>query len=324
MKTITLQEFLKLLNVNQLLQHLRSLNNNTNNFVEFLNKITIEKKVMIIDVISEYYYYDDLKNFAKQLQISATTKYEICKTIVNSIDINKSLNLFEIFRSSLLIDTISQKTQTTEEFKEKIITDLLPEFQNISSVIFFLDKMNLDYLKAIIEKLHSLDFIEFKIKNKKDIIEYLSKIIIIENSEKISKPKNQDEIYNKLLKLRIKSSELESEKDAEYEIKKYLIEFFPNIKTQYFVGGNFGAKIDIDINNGEYGIEIKLTSSLLSTTSEIFRLIGQVLYYKKRMYNDNLLLVLVGYQYDNNKPAIKELFELLDSHNVNYICVELY
>jgi hypothetical protein len=84
-------------------------------------------------------------------------------------------------------------------------------------------------------------------------------------------------------------------------------------------------KIDIDINNGEFGVEVKLASSLLgkSKTNEIFRMIGQAIYYTKLRYNDKFVLAIVGTSEELEDSKIKEAQLFLESLGITSVGVKM-
>lgn len=87
---------------------------------------------------------------------------------------------------------------------------------------------------------------------------------------------------------------LTSEADLERFIATQLAYVFgkEKVSTQYSVGGFLALKTDIDIGNGQVGIELKVADNLGATDMQ--RLIGQVIYYRKRFYNNNLLVFIAG------------------------------
>lgn len=88
------------------------------------------------------------------------------------------------------------------------------------------------------------------------------------------------------------------------------------VAKNYNVGGFLGLKIDIDINDGGYGLELKKVSSLTST--EIQRLIGQVIYYQRRTYTkDNLGVVLFGKVTSEKRQTIDEMIRMLNELKVS-------
>lgn len=115
-----------------------------------------------------------------------------------------------------------------------------------------------------------------------------------------------------------------TEKDAEEDISQYLLNYYRDVMNQYSLGGMLGLKIDVDINDGKFGIEIKLADSLLnkpSSSSEIFRMIGQAVYYSKKRYGPNFVLAIVGTKDDIDEPVLREAFSFLESINIRIVPV---
>ena len=109
-----------------------------------------------------------------------------------------------------------------------------------------------------------------------------------------------------------------SESDVEAILAQKLHQYFDQVKTQYYLGGLKGSKdrIDIDIQDGEFGIEIKL-ARLLRKSNERNRLLGQMDMYKIRKYHlNNLMVILVGSLKDHQKAVIQELIEILTEKGV--------
>lgn len=159
----------------------------------------------------------------------------------------------------------------------------------------FLDKLRQDELKVICEK-HDLprgkkaDMIEGILNS----IDHAFADISHEHEEKIEPTK--ENIINNLLNTKVPAFNIKEESDAEFLLINYLARKYREVNDQFSVGGKLALKVDIDINNGEFGVEVKLASSLLgkSKTTEIFRMIGQVIYYTKLRYNDKFVLAIVG------------------------------
>ena len=104
------------------------------------------------------------------------------------------------------------------------------------------------------------------------------------------------------------------------DLKKIRHKHFPNkIHREYSVGGFLGLKIDIDINDGKVGVEIKILKNLNSSSYE--RLLGQAIYYKKRKYDENLIILIVGTnsEYKENVQKIKELSDIIEDLDVKFL-----
>ncbi len=96
---------------------------------------------------------------------------------------------------------------------------------------------------------------------------------------------------------------------------------FAAVADQYSVGGFNGWRIDIDIGNGKVGVEVKLAASLQTSSAEMQRLVGQAVYYRKKRYDDNLIVGIVGEPDDLKDPVITELRSFLEELGIT--CVRL-
>ncbi|MBL7996999.1 MAG: hypothetical protein JNL32_00035 [Candidatus Kapabacteria bacterium] len=143
----------------------------------------------------------------------------------------------------------------------------------------------------------------------------------IENISVIAKeeynPITLDNVKNALLNILIYKRRLTSEKDVEKHIADKLAIIFgkENIHRQYSVGGFLALKTDIDVGNGQIGIEIKISDNLSATDMQ--RMIGQVVYYKKRFYDNNLLLYVVSKSVIS--PTLNELKTFVEELGVTVI-----
>lgn len=111
------------------------------------------------------------------------------------------------------------------------------------------------------------------------------------------------------------------EADAEVAIAGALRREFSNVSTQYSVGGFLGYRIDIDIGDGNVGIEVKLSEALISSSSEAYRAIGQAVLYGRRRYQNNVILAVVGPEAVRSQPAMSEIEALLS--NLGVMCVHI-
>jgi hypothetical protein len=121
------------------------------------------------------------------------------------------------------------------------------------------------------------------------------------------------------LQHKIKNRQLTSESYVEKISLSALKQEFEDAHSQFNVGGYFGFKIDIDLFNGGTGIEIKLYNELLNSASNVQRLLGQVLYYSKRRYGKNLIILIVGREEGERNPIIKELKEIICSIDATFL-----
>lgn len=109
--------------------------------------------------------------------------------------------------------------------------------------------------------------------------------------------------------------------NAEVDLERFVCEQFAyvfgkeKVARQYSVGGFLALKTDVDLGNGQVGIEIKLADSLSATDMQ--RLIGQAIYYKKRFYNNNLLVFLASRS--SISSHIKELKDFIEELGVTVV-----
>lgn len=103
------------------------------------------------------------------------------------------------------------------------------------------------------------------------------------------------------------------EKAVEKEMVKQMKDHFSSqmIASQYSVGGFLNLKCDIDVDNGQCGIELKVAKELENATT-LQRVLGQVFYYSQRRYKDTgLILLIVGTAAELN-PKLDELKDYVE------------
>ena len=113
----------------------------------------------------------------------------------------------------------------------------------------------------------------------------------------------------------IKKSQYTTERNVESIIYKALDIAFGNVHRQYSIGGYLPLKVDIDVADGQVGLEIKLAKNLETVCIE--RLFGQVLYYSKRTYKKNLIVLVVGTEKEYN-PVIKEVEAIVNEQGITF------
>lgn len=139
----------------------------------------------------------------------------------------------------------------------------------------------------------------------------------------LGKTPTAEEVVDYLDAIPLTRQKCRDEKQAETHIQKMLKsaldEDFTEIKvhTQYSVGGNRGLKIDIDIAE-DVGIEIKMAKQLIANATNLQRLVGQVVYYKRKMYGKDLIVLVVGSEENESNPDIIDLSEIIVDLNVWY------
>jgi hypothetical protein len=131
---------------------------------------------------------------------------------------------------------------------------------------------------------------------------------------------SRDSVFETLENFKIKKVDYTDEKNIQKVVSDYLDKHFTNkVHREYNVGGFLGLKIDIDINDGKVGVEIKILKNLNSSSYE--RLLGQVIYYKKRKYDERLIILIVGTnsEYKENVQKIKELSDIIEDLDVKFL-----
>lgn len=126
------------------------------------------------------------------------------------------------------------------------------------------------------------------------------------------------DVLEVLAETKISPQQLKNEKNIEKILVQRLQTEFSKypVTQQYSIGGYWGMKADIDINNGFIGIELKLASVLDNSASNVQRLFGQVVYYSNRQYKNNLIVVIVGDAKTKEAAFMKEIFSFLKQLNV--------
>lgn len=94
-----------------------------------------------------------------------------------------------------------------------------------------------------------------------------------------------------------------------------------NVNTEFSVGGHWGMKSDVDLFHGKIGIELKVAEQLKSA-SNVERLIGQVVYYMKKQYGNNFIVLVAGKskEYD---ASMQEIEGIINSLGARFIYKEV-
>jgi hypothetical protein len=133
------------------------------------------------------------------------------------------------------------------------------------------------------------------------------------NKEKKEENRNKPKIVEEITEL-IQKSLLEIAKykfELEDQIQEFLADYLENntehsIHREYNIGGMLASKIDIDVNEGQVGIELKMVRAI-GSAEHIYKFMGQVLYYSRRLYNNNTIIIICGNKKQINRPIIREL-----------------
>jgi len=127
-----------------------------------------------------------------------------------------------------------------------------------------------------------------------------------------------ESVKRSLSRLKITPYQIKSERTVENLVVEHLKKGFKRVHSQYSVGGNLGLKVDVDINES-VGIEIKLAKQIESSTANMMRLFGQAVYYSRRKYGkENMLVLIVGNEKYKNSERFKELFKYLEAEEISY------
>lgn len=125
-----------------------------------------------------------------------------------------------------------------------------------------------------------------------------------------------EEVFEKLENLQVKKVQYTDEKKVEKIIYDQLdVIYKDKVHRQYNIQGFLGLKCDLDIGDGQVGIELKLANQLTTTTIE--RLLGQVLYYSKRTYKENLIVIVVGLEKEYDQK-LRELKNIIEEQNAKF------
>jgi|GEM_PF-3368834 len=111
-----------------------------------------------------------------------------------------------------------------------------------------------------------------------------------------------------------------SEEELEKQLAKYLQIHFRQVRRQFPIGDlSQRERIDLDIANGAFGIELKLTH-LLHKTNERNRLFGQIDTYQARRYGkQRLLVVIVGERDWQQTPIAIELKQIIVGKGAGFV-----
>ena len=124
-------------------------------------------------------------------------------------------------------------------------------------------------------------------------------------------------VVNEINTMVIKKALYTSEKKVEDFICAELSNTIGRAHSQYNIGGYLGLRVDIDLGDGQVGIELKLAKEL-SAANNIERLFGQVIYYSKRVYKDKLIVVVVGTDKEYTQ-IVKEVEKFINELGVKFV-----
>ena len=132
------------------------------------------------------------------------------------------------------------------------------------------------------------------------------------------------DVLSKLKEVELKKAQYTTEKKVEDIIVTHLNDKIGRAHAQYNIGGYLGLKVDIDLGDGQVGIELKLAKELGDNASNIERLFGQVIYYSKRRYKDKLIVLVVGTEKEQTQ-VMKEIEKFVTELGVffHYLTVKV-
>lgn len=200
------------------------------------------------------------------------------------IEIKEKVDLLKFEKDSITFRKNEQLISIIEKYLTNAISSISKkrkykeiDFQFSEDIYYHLDSL------SKLPKTHFLfsEEINFNVESICDFLE----TIIIPNRKTTNEAELEKHIFNVLIGI--------------YGKEK--------IHRQFNIGGFLGLKTDIDIGNGQIGIELKVGHSL--GASEMQRLLGQVIYYRNRFYNENLILFISGKNEIDSK--LNELIEFV-------------
>jgi hypothetical protein len=229
-------------------------------------------------IISKYLDLVD-KDVVTEAEISEVV------AIVDSLYKNGLLQDSDFFRQKIEIVRKKLSSALEEVRRKRINKETKLTIEHGLRKIFEEDIGGIDYSKTAISDLH---------KFKEDTTITISSGMVQKALENLVIPKRR----------------LTTEADFEKFVADQLSYIFSkeHVHRQYSIGGFLALKADIDVGNGQVGIELKIADNLSATDMQ--RLIGQIIYYKRRFYNNNLLLFIVSKS--TITPTIMELKEFVE------------
>ncbi len=130
--------------------------------------------------------------------------------------------------------------------------------------------------------------------------------------------------YLKSIQSKLSISDQNSESEVENILARSLQNRFGNVTTQALVGGKRYARerIDIDLGDGQLGIEIKL-ADMLRKSNERNRLLGQIDLYLERKYTpENLLILIIGKNEYAQTDNIQEIQRMIKNKKVYFYYIK--
>lgn len=205
--------------------------------------------------------------------------------------------------------------------KEEIVV-IICELVNDNNITDLLNNLSKNTLININLKIN----LSYSNKNKVDLINQIVNYYNNDNIDKISNNYNLgSEInFNKLIKVVDKIpffidaiQKGVNETFLRDTIIRELNKTIGNAHREYKLGGYFDLRIDIDILDGKFGIEIKKWESL-ETNNEFARAIGQAYIYSKQRYtNNNFVFIVFGLEEDKKHQkylAFEKIIKELNGH----------
>ncbi|NJL11904.1 MAG: hypothetical protein HC913_02100 [Microscillaceae bacterium] len=110
------------------------------------------------------------------------------------------------------------------------------------------------------------------------------------------------------------------ESAVEEWLSRLLQKRFVQVQTQYPVAGpqSRRERVDIDLGEGQLGIEIKM-AEMLRKGNERNRFLGQIELYRQRRYGEGqLLVILFGPAALAQEPSVQEVLQILANKKVGW------
>ncbi len=237
--------------------------------------------------------YDCLNYFNKDVLIDLSEKM--------GISLSSKLLKDEIIEEIIMFNGIEDLNRIFENANKNFLIDL-----NVYFKLEFSSKDNKDILIANINKYLNINKTAGYEFRKQNILSKINTNISYEELIEII----QGIDYSKYLR------KLKGEADFKNMLIKELKDRNLNVCTELKIGNLWNLSIDIDINNCQFGIELKIWKSM--NQKEILRALGQSLMYTMQKYKDgNYLFLIFGTEKEldkvNSENKIKVLAKMIES-----------
>ena len=229
------------------------------------------------------------------------------------------------FTSQDIADALYSLGETTAGSKAERTERLVKAFRDDlkGDLAEFLERFTMDALRGACDNLG----VE-RGRTKAEVIKNLLAVVSISDQPSVSetkpaiKPTGKETVISVLKDLKVPRRKARNEEGARDELASNLKMHFEDVVIEYNIGGYFGLRIDLDIGNGKFGIEVKLAEAI-ATAVEAHRLIGQAVYYQKRRYGDNLAIAVVGGEDELREPGVRETLSFLADLGITTVSVAM-